>query len=146
MKKDNYIYYLCDLNKRITFSKELGINMCKINGTTELNGIMKTLQPLYADRIPLVCYYKIKNRNCFEVNKMIKQNFIDIRSDTLGGVNSDFYSAEKLTPNELEQFFKENNIGYEYLKPTEEQFKIFRKRLSDEENKKILDELEYEYE
>lgn len=137
--KNNYIYYL--QHEIMTFCNELNLNGCKIGSTCYLIPRMKTYQTGYADKVPLICAYKIINKICYDVDDMIQEYFNDIRLNTLGSLGgTEFYDADKLTTKHLEQFFKQKNIIYDHVDLNEEDFKIFRERTSKEEKKVIIDE------
>lgn len=138
---NNNIYLLCDYNENMTYSNKLKINGCKVGSTIYIPLRMKAFQTGLPDRVPLVCYWIIKNKSCYEVDKMIQISFNNIRLNTLGADGgTEFYIASELTPEILEGFFKEKGIEYQQVIPTEKDFISYRKRLTKEENSLLFNE------
>lgn len=111
---DNIIYYICGNS---TFSNKLNIQGVKIGSTQNIYSRIKILQTIYIERVPLVCYYKI-NKNCYQVDYDIQQNFNNIKLNSMGSTGgTDFYNANILTEDQLEKYFFENNISFEKYYP-----------------------------
>lgn len=104
---DNIIYLINNIN-----SDKLNINGKKIGSTINLVSRMKTYQTIFADLVPLECYYVI-NKNCYEVDEMLKEEFNEFRLITSGAQGgTEIYDADVITQNIIEHFFVHNNIKF----------------------------------
>ncbi len=105
---DNIIYTLYDKNKTKLIDEN--IECRKIGSTQYIKARMKVYQTGFHYPVPLECYYKI-NKNCYEIDEMIKLHFDTHRIINKGIISgTEFYDASYLTLARLEIFFKENNI------------------------------------
>jgi superfamily II DNA or RNA helicase len=141
----DFIYSLYD--PLITKCYKLDIECRKIGSTKYINSRMKVYQTGYADKVPLECYYEISTNifNCYDVDEMLKIYFNDYRLINMkseGG--TEFYDANKLTLDVLEDFFNKHNINY-LKKNGTDIINQLNNRLTDKEKKNIQKEDDIKY-
>ncbi len=121
----NIIYCLFD--KNYTYSYKLQKQGIKIGSTCNIISRCKTYKTGFIDGVPLICYYKI-NKNCYIIDNNLKKDFDNIRIKSSGGI--EFYDAELLTLNVLEQYFVKNNIHYTKYYPDDLLFEQINKPIT----------------
>ncbi len=132
----------CLYHPEITKCYKLNIEGRKIGSTKYIIPRMKVYQTGYPDIVPLECYYKIRceNYNCYDIDDMIKQYFNNYRlinKDSKGG--TEWYDANKVTLEVLEEFFIFNNINFEKFNGDNIKNEICKK-ITEKDSKKIYHE------
>ena len=126
MDNINIIYYLCG---KSLFCDKLKIKGCKIGSTKYIISRMKTYQTGYADKVPLICYYKI-DKNCYEIDDEIKNIFDEYRLRNKGAEGgTEIYDSNIITIKKLEEFFNDNKINFTKYEPSDIDFENYKKRL-----------------
>ncbi len=126
MDNINIIYYLCG---KSLFCDKLKIKGCKIGSTKYIISRMKTYQTGYADKVPLICYYKI-DKNCYEVDDEVKNIFDEYRLRNKGAEGgTEIYDSNIITIEKLEEFFNDNKINFTKYEPSDIDFENYKKRL-----------------
>ena len=101
---------------------------------------MRTFQTGFVDDVPLEFYYEI-DKNCYEVDEMLKVYFNKCRLCSLGSNGgTEFYDADTLTIEILESFFDKCNIVWEKITPNNIFFEDVRNELTEKDIKKIKKE------
>jgi len=117
MTKNHYIYLLYDVKNPARYlSYEVNKIGRKIGSTCNMKTRMKPYLTGHPDKVPLECYYLIKNPElytCYEIDNMIKINFDEYRLKGSGGI--EFYDYSNVTQQVIEDYFNQNNIEWEKL-------------------------------
>ena len=116
MAKNQYIYLLFDIDCPNRFySNELKIIGKKIGSTCNMKMRMRQYKTSHPDKVPLECYYKILNDRftCYQIDNMIKKDLNKYRLKGGGGI--EFYDANYITHDLIENYFTTNSIIFEKL-------------------------------
>jgi len=115
--KNHYIYLLYDVKNPTRFlSFETNKIGRKIGSTCNMKSRMKSYLTGHPDKVPVECYYLIKNPElytCYQIDNMIKIKYDEYRIKAKGGI--EFYESYKVTQEVIEDYFNQNNIVWEKL-------------------------------
>ena len=101
---------------------------------------MKTYQTGYADKVTLICYYKI-DKNCYEIDDEIKNIFDEYRLRNKGAEGgTEIYDSNIITIEKLEEFFNDNKISFTKYEPSDIDFENYKKRLDKNNINELHDE------
>jgi len=117
MTKNHYIYLLYDVKNPTKFLSFETNKICrKIGSTCNMKSRMKSYLTGHPDKVPVECYYHIKNPElytCYQIDNMIKIKYDNYRIKGNGGI--EFYESNKVTQEVIEEYFNQNNIVWEKL-------------------------------
>jgi superfamily II DNA or RNA helicase len=117
MTKNHYIYLLYDVKNPTKFLSFETNKICrKIGSTCNMKSRMKSYLTGHPDKVPVECYYHIKNPElytCYQIDNMIKIKYDNYRIKGNGGI--EFYESNKVTQEVIEEYFNQNNIIWEKI-------------------------------